>query len=248
MDESDLAATVERADEARPTAPYAAYSYFDQLIERAAREDLPARVDKSLLRSWEIAGGNESSLLTSLRSLGLVDRQGRPTPDFRDLRLSAPRRQKALQRCFERAYPGLTFDLEPPLSPDELHDYFVEERGLTGQMVQKAMRFYHHLADAARGNPPTEERGPRHAEPPTPRPRPADSREVPLPSIGLSDRLSETPAARPVPTLRRTPRDEAPPAFAMSLSVSVPLDATEEELERFFRRVKDAWERVFGEE
>lgn len=157
-------------EESVSVPPYAAWSYFERFADRMCSEDVPARVDKKLLQAWGIAGGNESSLVSSLHALGMIDRQGRPTPDFRALRLSAPRRREALQRAFERAYPGLPYDLDPPISDDELHDYFVDERGLTGQMVQKAMRFYRRLAEAVRVPAPHEE---RPAPPPQPLPQDA---------------------------------------------------------------------------
>src|SRR5262249_36592316 len=130
------------------TPPYAAFAAFEELVQRAANEDVPARVDKPLLVAWGIAAGNESGLLTSLRSLGLIDADGRPTDDGGELRLGRPRRQAALVRCLRRAYPGLTASDGSEIDDDQLHDYFVAERGLTGQMVDKAMRFYRRLAAA----------------------------------------------------------------------------------------------------
>lgn len=256
-----------RPDEAVPP-PYAAWSYFESLIQRAGREDVPARVDKALLREWGIAAGNESSLVTSLRSLGLVDRRGRPTPDFRALRLSPPRRREALQRSFERAYPGLPYDLEPPISPDELHDYFVDERGLTGQMVEKAMRFYRRLAEAAResippaesppgGNGPlqrttsgADDEAPPGSDEPAGRAAPgrAQSDDVPI-----SVHAPQTPRADD-PTFRAASKSTAPvgraeqPPLALNLTIAVPLDASEEDLAALFRRVRRAWTRVFEDE
>src|ERR1035437_7667406 len=61
------------------TPPYAAYVSFDAFIRRAAAEGVPVVVDKSLLIGWAIAAGNESGVLTSLKSLGLIDDAGRPT-------------------------------------------------------------------------------------------------------------------------------------------------------------------------
>src|SRR5258707_10403498 len=127
--------------------PYAAYVSFDALIQRAENEAVPALVDKNLLVSWGIAPGNESGVLTSLKSLGLTDDAGHPTDLYREIRLSPSRRIPALQRCIEFAYPGLSFEGRT-IENDRLHDYFVEERGLTGQMVSKAMRFYRQIVAA----------------------------------------------------------------------------------------------------
>src|SRR5713226_2325554 len=53
------------------TPPYAAFVAFEAFLQRAADEPVPPAVDKPLLVAWEIAAGNESALLTSLRSLGI---------------------------------------------------------------------------------------------------------------------------------------------------------------------------------
>lgn len=254
-----------RPDEAVPP-PYTAWSYFESLIQRAGHEDVPARVDKALLHEWGIAAGNESSLVTSLRALGLVDRRGRPTPDFRALRLSPPRRREALQRSFERAYPGLPYDLDPPISQDELHDYFVDERGLTGQMVEKAMRFYRRLAEVARGSAPSDDRlapaGPAPGRPPPDAARAPSGldraedaeadraeRETPPPDLATSPRpRTAAPSHRAADALVYSVGPGAPVPVSLNLTVTVPLDATEEDLVALFRNVKRAWTRVFEEE
>lgn len=61
--------------------------------------------------------------------------------------MSQPRRKAALRRASDLAYPGLAVNGEPP-GEDQLPNYFVEERGLTGQMGGKAVRFYRQLVDA----------------------------------------------------------------------------------------------------
>jgi hypothetical protein len=105
-------------------------------------------VDKALLLAWRIATGNESGLLTTLKTLGIVDEEGSPTELYREMRLSTPRRVAALGRAVDLAYPGLA-PAGVRVDDNQLFDYFIEERGLTGQMVEKAIRFYRQLLDAA---------------------------------------------------------------------------------------------------
>src|SRR5438874_99997 len=126
--------------------PYSSFVAFESLLRRAGSEGVPPHIDKALLVEWGIAAGNESGLITTLKSLGIIDEEGRPTELYREIRLSQPRRAAALRRASDLAYPGLTVEREPP-DEDQLHDYFIEERGLTGQMVDKAMRFYRQLAN-----------------------------------------------------------------------------------------------------
>jgi hypothetical protein len=231
------------------TPPYAAYATFESFIERAAHEEVPPRVDKALLVGWEIARGNESGLLTTLKVLGVIDEAGEPTPDYRELRLSPPRRRAALQRCLQRAYSGLLAEgATHPATSDALHDYLVGVRGLRGQMLDKAKRFYRQLVQAANGAadlPATDRET-------TPRPPPSPA---PVARRGRTRRPAPEQSSRPPTTL---PVGTVPPfspvghpavaasvpgagTYGLTLVVEVPLDADEAALTALFRRVRRAW-------
>lgn len=134
----------------RPRPPYVSYSSFAAFLDRAAREDVPTRVDASLLARWGVAVGNESAMLTSLRALGVIEEDGRPTRDYAELRLGSSRRVAALRRCARRAYPELSGVPDATIQRHRLEEYFLEQRGLAGQMVSKAVRFYCRLAETIR--------------------------------------------------------------------------------------------------
>src|SRR5712691_7381040 len=87
--------------------PYSSFVAFETLLRRAGSEAVPPQIDKALLIEWAIAAGNESGLITTLKSLGIVDDEGRPTELYREIRLSQPRRTAALRTAAELAYPGL---------------------------------------------------------------------------------------------------------------------------------------------
>ncbi len=221
------------------TPPYAAYVSFDAFIRRAAAEAVPALVDKSLLVSWSIAAGNESGLLTSLKSLGLIDDVGRPTEFYCEIRLSPTRRIPALRRCIEFAYPGLP-SAGRSIEGDRLHDYFVEDRGLTGQMVNKAVRFYRHMVAATAEDGLPAERAETTALPARRPPSPtAVEREVDR----ISPATSSTPSTPESPgRIRRhqsTGRGTSEPGVTVQVTVSP--DIAEEELTALFRRVRRAW-------
>ena len=158
----------ERLRQMRP--PYVAFKTFDQFLRRAAAEEVPPRVDSNLLVRWKIAGGNESALITSLKSLGLIDADGRPAQDYHDIRLSLPRRQTSLRRCAKRAYAGLDGAIEKEITTDHLHDYFIASRGLLGQMLDKATRFYRNFEEmlAASARQSGAEGAPSRAAPASP--------------------------------------------------------------------------------
>jgi hypothetical protein len=220
--------------------PYSAFPSFAEFVERAAGSDVPARVDRSLLADWQIAVGNESSLLTTLRALGFIDAEGRPTEAFRALRLSPPRRRAALRDSLRSAYPGLPGPDEPPPSDDDLHDYFVDRRGLAGQMAQKAMRFYRQLNAMARGT--VTERVARS--------RPAARH----PSIASPER-ARTPSGSPETSMAAeegramevTTSQLGAISASLTLQVQVPFEAGEAELEALFRRIRRAWEKAWSD-
>jgi hypothetical protein len=220
----------------RQVPPYASFLAFESFVRRAGSEGLPLQVDKSLLIDWGIATGNESGVLTTLRGLGIIDAEGRPSELYREMRLSQPRRVAAFRRAAEHAYPGLTSAGEK-LDENQLYDYFVEERGLTGQMVDKAIRFYRQLVDAlGRDLAPLEAEPAQRAG--------ASSR----PTANRPASVTAPPArqirALPVPAVATTPRPEA---LQLSLVVQVSPNATEEELTNLFLRLRRAWHRSQAE-
>ena len=225
------------------TPPYAAFVAFEALLQKAAREPIPAAFDKPLLIDWGIAIGNESAMLTTLRSLALIDENGRPTELYSALQLSPPRRLAAMRRGSELAYPGLARPDGGELDDNTLHDYFVEKRGLRGQMVEKAKRFYRQLMAAIEA--PSAPISTRVAPP-------ENAGRARHPAMRL-DRVA-TVAAEPVPAPRakRPHRRRRGPQVGSSGSgnagltilIQLPYDAAEADLTEFFRRVRRAWDRA----
>ena len=223
----------------RQIPPYSSFVAFESLVRRAGSEGLPLQVNKSLLIEWGIAAGNESGLITTLKALGLVDDDGRPTDVYREIRLSQPRRTAALRRAVDRAYPGLAASGSLP-DDDQLYDYFVEQRGLTGQMVDKAIRFYRQLMDSlAHPAASTDTEGLKRTTTPIrlAAPRLTDS--------GAEARLaSANPGGNIValPFTRDASRVE-PADVGLTLVVQIRPEATEDELTDFFRSIRRAWRR-----
>src|SRR5205823_9675003 len=153
--------------------------------------------------------------------LGILDEDDRPTALYMPLRLSVQRRLEALRQSAALAYPGLVDHRGAPrrLSDDEIHDHFVEHRGLRGQMADKATRFYRNLVTVLESDRATQPAG----STPAPAPR-ENGRRVPSVSHATS---------RLVPL----ESSDAPPIL---VNLSVPNDATERELVELFRRVRRA--------
>jgi hypothetical protein len=224
------------------TPPYAAFVAFETLLQKAAREPIPATFDKPLLIEWGIAAGNESAMLTTLRSLGLIDENGRPSELYGELRLSPPRRLAALRRAAEGAYVGLPGLDRGERDENLLHDYFVEKRGLRGQMVEKAKRFYRQLMAATEApSVPSSTRGAS----------PATASRARHPAIRLDRAAAGTAETVPSPRATRALRPRRGRRAASSgvgntgltILIQLPYDATEAELTAFFLRVRRAWDR-----
>jgi hypothetical protein len=224
----------------RGIPPYASFHSFERFLHKAGVETLPARVDKPLLSEWGIAAGNESGLLTTLKALGIIDDAGSPTDLYRELRLSQPRRVMALRRATSLAYPSLS-SVGEPLDEDRLYDYFVEERGLTGQMVDKASRFYRQLVEALQRDPAS---------------APSESGRRAPASVGQRTRwrraASEATTGPPVSSdIEQSPRlpstrkslHLSPIEPQLTLVVKVDVASTEDDLTELFRRLRRAWER-----
>lgn len=186
------------------------------------RRTTPARVDGDFLRANGIAPGNEYKVIGALRFLGLIDEEGRPTPQSRLLKTKGETFSKFLKELVYNAYSGLFKWLKGrKITPEEVYNYFVTEEALGAEMANKAARFFLKLCEMAgietassgqRGR-----RGRRKEEPP---------------------KLEEE--ERPSPT-------EAPPqpvesAFPIILAVT-PETArlSVEELSELFRKMKLAW-------
>ena len=233
----------------RMTPPYAAYVAFDAFIRRAAQEPIPTQVDKALLVEWGIAAANESALLTSLKGLGLIEEAGHPTELYQQIRLSAPRRRAALQQCLGRAFPGLNSTTDEPISQNDLHDYFVADRGLTGQMVSKAIRFYRQLTDAIET---TSTEGDRPRSVPAPKRPPTQVTRQTVGELGQADEVMPPTGTRarrhrprPLSAVRHQPRIPTAPADAiLSVAVQISSDLDEEQLVELFGKIRRAWSRA----
>ena len=200
----------------RTRPPYVAFKAFKELVERAQREEAPDRIDAVLLAHWRIATGNESALTTSLKSLGIIDDTGRPTNDFRELRLGPAQRRAALRRCAKRAYPELDGAFDAKVDADQLRNYFVDRRALLGQMVDKATRFFRRLEEVVGAG------------------------SLALGSTDLVHRGAATS------TVGLHLSDTGAPDLTLAITVEVPFGASEDELVAFFRRIQRAWQQAHG--
>lgn len=124
------------------TAPYVSFGALRKLLDRMADEHgAPGRVDRSYLPG--MSGGYQSQLLSSLRSLGLIDTDGTPSTDLKtivsDLDTEFP---AFMQRTVEMLYPEAVALARSNGSQGQLEESFRSVFGFSGSTLESAIRFY----------------------------------------------------------------------------------------------------------
>lgn len=129
-------------DEKALTPPYVAFATFKTMIGGFKEHVLPSRIDRSVLGNFSgIVGGQ---LLTTLRFLGLVTKEGRPTTDL-DLLVRSIDGEEwpvALGGVLKRAYgPIFQLDLQSA-SPSQFSEHFASCYPGEGSTQRKSMTFF----------------------------------------------------------------------------------------------------------
>lgn len=130
--------------------PYLAFSRFETFVSSFKGKTLPARFDRSLMRS--ISGADQSQLRIALRFLSLVNGEDRFTPSMQQLvgaYGTGDAWKQALRSTVQAAYSSIVGDLDKTASQGQLTEAFRMRGKLGGSALEKAIRFY--LA-AARGS------------------------------------------------------------------------------------------------
>jgi hypothetical protein len=130
------------AEETRRVAPYVSFSAFRKLLDRMASEGgPPGRVDRSYLRG--MSGGYQAQLLAALRSLGLIDLAGVPTPDlFRITKSPGEELPLFMQQTIFKLYPEVVDLAERNGSAGQLVELFKLLFSVQGSTLEGAIRFY----------------------------------------------------------------------------------------------------------
>lgn len=114
-----------------PRYPYAqALGQLEKLIEQL-RKKFPAKVDADTLKKLNLAPGNESYLLNTLKFIGVIDSNGAPAAEVRKLFASGDEEfSHGLSQKIRSAYTDL-FDLRGDdawtLPKDQLQTFFRQE-------------------------------------------------------------------------------------------------------------------------
>jgi len=108
-------------------APYAAAGLVWDFFNRIKRVNLPTVIDASLLEDYGAPKGSAYALLSTLKFLGLVEKNGAPTPLLRSLQTTGEEYINNLRSIITEAYADLLSKLDPAIdSRTSIMNYFIK--------------------------------------------------------------------------------------------------------------------------
>lgn len=132
------------------TPPYVEYSAFIVFLN-AARRTFPERIDVKYLRQINVANSAQRTLLVSLRSLDLIDTEGRPTLLLSSLLKDGDEFITHLQGLVKAVYGDLLIrkDLKD-LTRSEIGEHFQKKYDLSPNTAYSCASFFVRLARDAK--------------------------------------------------------------------------------------------------
>jgi len=121
--------------------PYISWQTFLSLVERMEKEGPPPRIDRSYLVG--MSGGYQTQVLGALKSLDLIDDDGRVSEELADLATQPEERPAGIRTIFERKYAGAIKLGKVKATHGQLEEEF-RKTGLSADPMRKAMSFFLH--------------------------------------------------------------------------------------------------------
>jgi uncharacterized protein DUF5343 len=128
--------------------PYVSYKAFKRFIGSMRESHVPSRVDRGVLSG--MSGSGQSTMLNSLETLGLIEKDGRPTKKLEQLVTAAPESEK-----YKALLNGLLVDTYPYLMGDGFGGSLnlkttttnemqgvIRAQGVSGSTVAKVIGFF----------------------------------------------------------------------------------------------------------
>ena len=126
--------------------PYIPWKTFFSVLLQMEEEGLPARIDRSYLHNR--SGNDQSYLISTLKSFGLIDEQGEVRPELTRLVHEKDSRPGQIGALLRANYTEAV-ELAQNATQLQLDEVFRESYGLTGDTMRKAERFFLHAAEYA---------------------------------------------------------------------------------------------------
>jgi hypothetical protein len=135
----------------RLNPPYIPWKTFEGFASTLCGTHPPDMIDSGVMPDT-MAGGLQRQLRSALKFLGLTNGNGRVEPGFVELiaAYQTPQWPSAVKETVLPAYASIIGDLPiERATAKQLDDRFRENCGISGQMLDKAVRFYLHALKAA---------------------------------------------------------------------------------------------------
>lgn len=135
-------------DKKKRMAPYVPASTLSGFFDRIRNMNLPSEITTEILEKMGISTGSALALVSALRFLDLIDRQGASTEALRSLQISGEEFKLNLEKVVRSAYADL-FSLLDPAKDDREHlrNYFA--RTYSAATAEKATGLFLDLCDEA---------------------------------------------------------------------------------------------------
>lgn len=131
-------------DKPKPlTPPYATFGTFISLFNKLRDRGVPSRIDPSVFGS--ASGSVSYSVIASLKSLKLIDEDGRPSETFSEFALASDdKRGPLLKDIIEAGYPSLFADgiNLAKATASEFDEHIRKEYDVKGSTVDKIAAFF----------------------------------------------------------------------------------------------------------
>jgi len=89
--------------------PQGSVKWYDDFLKILESRNV-AKVDKTFLQNQSMASGNESKMISGLKFLGLIDKEGNATETMNSLSVKGEKRKENLEKVVRTAY-SLLFDV-----------------------------------------------------------------------------------------------------------------------------------------
>ncbi|MBI5301113.1 MAG: DUF5343 domain-containing protein [Chloroflexi bacterium] len=116
--------------------PFPASKSMAEMMDFVRQPDWKMKIDESVVKKLRIATNNEPKVVAALRFLGVIDKDGMPTPNFDALKKD----YKATLNRLVKANYGELFTLIPPtmMTKERVRNHF----GTKKQTDERRMRFF----------------------------------------------------------------------------------------------------------
>jgi hypothetical protein len=197
------------------TPPYIPMMTLENFVGKLNTTVVPPMIDSTLTQS--MSGGMAGALMSALKFLGLIDKSGNVRESLKKLvaAYGTDKWKAALAAVVDPAYASIVLDLDmASATPGMLDDKFRRNSKATGQVLDKAVRFYlaalekmerpvspHFKARKARTNGPRKTTRNAAAKPAAKQEEftenldiPEDMQKIQLPLLGKADVILALPA------------------------------------------------------